>query len=399
MDIEKHPTFEPHFRDGSGKVFPHLDKSSRICVVGAGAFGGWSALHLLRCGFDVTLIDAWGAGNSRSSSGDETRVTRSTYGKHELYFQMNVRSLAIWKEHEAMFARKIFHNTGVLWFCYSESTPLVDDSIPFSVKFKNPYEYLDPAAVRQRYPEVNTADLHHVWFDPYGGYLKAREACVEVANCFVREGGRYLQQAVSPGRPAKGRMDRILLDDGNSLTADLFIFACGSWLPGIFPNELGNVIKPTRQEVYYFGLPSDGAQSFDQMPVWIDADGTFMYYGIAGNAARGFKIGVDVRGKQFDPTSDDRSPDPAVLDAARTFLGHRFPRLKHAPLLESRVCPYENSPTGNFIVDFLPGCENVVIVGGGSGHGFKHGPALGELVAHAFTGRSDIPLLFTLDNQ
>src|SRR5690606_36072415 len=181
--------------------------------------------------------------------------------------------------------------------------------------------------------------------------------------------------------------------------ADIFIFACGSWLPKLFPAELGNIIKPTRQEVYYFGLPSDGAVTFEEMQAWIDADGVSMYYGIAGNAARGFKLGVDIRGGSFDPTSDDRSPDPLVLHAARKFLEHRFPRLKNAPLLESRVCPYENSPSGNFVLDFLPNSDNVIVVGGGSGHGFKHGPALGEIVAKALAGESDVPSLFSISGQ
>lgn len=395
----EHPTFEPDYKDGRGKTFPQLHKGSRICIVGAGAFGGWSALHLLRRGFNITLVDAWGAGNARSSSGDETRVTRSTYGRNELYFRMNVRSLEIWREHEKLFSKKIFYNTGVLWFCYRENTPIVDDSIPFSKKYDCPYEYLDLAAIRKHYPEVNTDDLHHAWLDPHGGYLKAREACAEVLSCFISEGGHYIQRAVVPGEITNGRMHHIILDDGNKLAADIFIFACGSWLPKLFPAELGNIIKPTRQEVYYFGLPSDGAVTFDEMPAWIDADGVSMYYGIAGNAARGFKLGVDIRGGSFDPTSDDRSPDPLVLHAARKFLEHRFPRLKNAPLLESRVCPYENSPSGNFVLDFLPNSENVIVVGGGSGHGFKHGPALGEIVAKALAGESDVPSLFSISGQ
>ncbi len=398
MRVE-HPTFEPDYKDGSGKTFPKPGRKSRICVIGAGAFGGWSALHLLRNEFEVTLVDAWGPGNSRSSSGDETRVTRSTYGRNELYFQMNVRSLEIWKEHEKLFTQKIFHNTGVLWFCYGESTPIVDDSIRFSEKYNCPYEYLDLTEIRKRYPEVNTHDLHHAWFDSYGGYLKAREACAQVVKCFLNEGGTYIQHAAVPEETATRRMNYVILDNGEKVKADLFIFACGSWLPKLFPAELGGVVNPTRQEVYYFGVPNEGAITFDRMPAWIDADGVSMYYGIAGNAQRGFKLGVDIRGQNFDPTSDERLPDPDVLGAARKFLGHRFPRLKTAPLLESRVCPYENSPSGNFILDFLPGRENVIVVGGGSGHGFKHGPALGELVAKALTGQSDVPLLFSLSSQ
>jgi glycine/D-amino acid oxidase-like deaminating enzyme len=130
--------------------------------------------------------------------------------------------------------------------------------------------------------------------------------------------------------------------------------------------------------------------------VWVDVDGRDHYYGIPGNAGRGFKVGVDIRGPAFDPTHGERVYSPDVLEKARAFLAHRFPGLRHAPLLESRVCPYENSPDGNFIFDVHPHARNVVLLGGGSGHGFKHGPALGELVAGVLTGSRSRPALFAL---
>ncbi len=131
---------------------PVLPPKSKIVVVGAGAFGGWSALYLLRAGFNVTLLDAWGPGNSRSSSGDETRVIRSTYGANEFYFDLNVRALELWKENEQRFGKKLFFNTGVLWFCYNEKTAIVDASIPYTKKHKMEYEYLTPQQLQKRYP-------------------------------------------------------------------------------------------------------------------------------------------------------------------------------------------------------------------------------------------------------
>src|SRR5882672_5552142 len=146
-----------------------LPKGAKVAVIGAGAFGGWTSLYLLRNGFDVTLIDAWGAGNSRSSSGDETRVIRSTYGANEFYFSLNVRALELWKENQQRWNKQLFFNTGVIWFCYQEKSPLIDDSIPFSKKHKMEYEYLSRDEVKKKYPAINYNDLHHAWFDPYGG--------------------------------------------------------------------------------------------------------------------------------------------------------------------------------------------------------------------------------------
>lgn len=397
MDAPNINTFEPAYGESFEYTpLPDIPAGSRIGVVGAGAFGGWAALHLLRSGYDVTLYDAWGSGNSRSSSGDETRVIRSTYGKNELYFKMNARSLQLWREHERYFAKQVLINAGVLWFCYKEKTPLVDDSIPFSRKYGMEYVYLSTAELRKRYPHVNSADLDHAYLDPYGGYLLARESCQEVLKLFVSEGGKYIQREIKPLRKDGSDINEIALSDGSRETADAFLFACGSWLPLMFPNELQRIITCTRQEVYYFGVPAADSSAFDAMPVWIDADGKDFYYGIPGNSLRGFKIGVDKRGATFNPTSGERTPVEAVLKEARQFLSHRFPALRYAPLIEARVCPYENSPSGNFIFDMLPGTRNVFVLGGGSGHGFKHGPALGELVAGVFTGKERAPDAFRL---
>ncbi len=390
-------TFSPSSDySGLSTRFPQLSKSNSIIVVGAGAFGGWSALHLLRQGFKVTLVDAWGAGNSRSSSGDETRVIRSTYGANELYFDLNVRALELWKENQITFGKKLFHNTGVLWFCYENETPLVDDSIPFTKKHNMLYERLTNIELQKRFPIVNTDSIHHTFLDSYGGYLKARESCMAVFDAFIMEGGNFIQAQASPGKIRNGKIENILLSNGETLKADTFIFACGSWLGKLFPEVLGNVITCSKQEVYYFGVPYDHALAFENFPAWVDVDGKNFYYGIAGNANRGFKIGVDIRGEAFDPSYGDRSVNPEVLTKAKEFISDRFPLLKNAPLLESRICPYENSPDGNFIFDLHPETDNLLFLGGGSGHGFKHGPALGELVANVLSGKAKAPALFSI---
>lgn len=388
-------TFAPTSQDASADFqIPQLEKGSKVCIVGAGAFGGWAALFLLRAGYRVTLIDAWGAGNSRSSSGDETRVIRSTYGSNELYFQMNLRALELWKEHNTRFRSPAFTNTGVLWLCHDAHSPVVDDSIPFANKYQVPCERLERSDLRKKYPILFSEDLSHAWFDPFGGYLKARRSCQEVIELFIHEGGNYVEGHGTPGSISSGNMENVIVGS-ETINADLFLFACGSWLPKVFP-FLKEVITCTRQEVYYFGVPSTHNKIFNNFPVWVDLDHRDNYYGIPGNEARGFKVGVDRRGQVFDPTFDDRIIDPDVLQHARTFLLNRFPALQDAPLLEGRVCPYESTADGNFIFDLHPEASNTLILGGGSGHGFKHGPALGELVANCVLGKRLAPALFRL---
>jgi glycine/D-amino acid oxidase-like deaminating enzyme len=375
---------------------PKFNDGGSIVVVGAGAFGGWGSLYLQRRGFKVTLVDAFGAGNSRSSSGDETRVIRSTYGNNKTYFDLNVRALELWKENQQRFQKKLFFNTGAIWFCYNSNTPIVDDSIPFAETHGMAYEYLLPAEIKRRYPVINSDDLHHAYFDPFAGYLKARESCQVVLDAFINEGGRFIQAYATPGCIAEKRLQSILLSNGEEINADAYIFACGPWLGNLFPEALGTLITCTKQEVYYFGAPEKLAKSFDDLPVWIDVDGENFYYGICNNAYRGFKIGIDKRGEIFNPSEGERIITEEILTRAKSFIAHRFPGLAGAPLIESRVCPYENSPDGNFIFDLHPETENLFFLGGGSGHGFKHGPALGELVAKVLKGESNVPSIFSL---
>jgi glycine/D-amino acid oxidase-like deaminating enzyme len=219
-------------------------------------------------------------------------------------------------------------------------------------------------------------------YEKDAGYLTARRACAAVLEGFLAEGGEYRQLAAQAGpQPVGGELRGITLSDGTTLGADGFVFACGPWLGRLFPDVIGDRVRATRQEVFFFGTPP-GDQRFIEpaLPVWADHGRGFIY-GIPGNEWRGFKVADDTRGPPFDPTTGERLPTPAVLQAAREYLAYRFPGMKDAPLVEARVCQYENSPDEHFIIDRHPAAANAWLVGGGSGHGFKHGPAVGELVA------------------
>ena len=149
-----------------------------------------------------------------------------------------------------------------------------------------------------------------------------------------------------------------------------------------FRKTIGDLIRPTKQDIFFFGPPARHANYFTDahMPVWGD-HGKRFFYGIPGSDRRGFKMADDTRGAAFDPTRGERVVSMATLKRVREYLELRFPAMKDAPLIEMRVCQYEQTPDSNFILDRHPKMENVWILGGGSGHGFKHGPALGEMAA------------------
>jgi glycine/D-amino acid oxidase-like deaminating enzyme len=376
---------------GRGSITPR--SRDHVIVVGAGAFGGWTALALVRAGMRVTLVDAWGAGHSRASSGGETRVIRAVYGGVPIYSEMAARALVLWREAEQQWKRQVLFRTGGLWMCATDDA-YVRRSIEPMKAVGLSIEQLSPGDAARRYPQISFRDVRTVFFEAEAGYIAARAACELVRETFVREGGEYKQAWARPGATAGARLSSITLSDGSTLDADRLVFACGPWMAQLFPDVIGRRIVATRQEVFFFGTPAGDTQyNLGALPVWVHL-GERTAYGVPGHERRGLKVADDTAGEEVDPTAMERTPSAAGLAGARAILRERFPALANAPLVEARVCQYEASSDGHFLVDRHPQFENVWLVGGGSGHGFKMGPALGEHVAALIQGRTAVYPLF-----
>ena len=362
-----------------------MKSKPHIAVIGAGAFGGWTALHLLERGARVTLLDAWGPGNSRASSGGETRIMRGTYGPDQPYTELAARALKLWTKYERRWKKRFLHRTGVLWMASSRDDAYERGSLAPLRQARIKFQELSTTEMKKRWPQVNFADVRWGILEPECGYLDARASCQAVVDAFVAQGGVYRQVAVSPegleDAATGARLRSITLSNGSRLKADYYVFACGPWLGKLFPQTLGSVIRPTKQDIFFFGTPAGDSRFTDaHLPVWGD-HGERFFYGIPGSDRRGFKVADDTRGSAFDPTSGERVVSPATLKRVREYIAFRFPAMKDAPLIETRVCQYEQTSDSHFIVDRHPRMENVWLLGGGSGHGFKHGPALGEMMA------------------
>jgi len=363
-----------------------------VAVIGAGAFGAWTAWHLRRAGRRVVLVDAYGPGNSRASSGGETRVTRMGYGADEVYTRWSQRSLALWKELAGSCGHKLFHETGVLWLARSED-PLTVATLATLGRLGIRHEKLARFELQARWPQIDLGPITWAIHEPDSGALMARRAVQSVAAQAAQEGVDVRTAAVEPPR-GKGRLASIATQ-GGPISAGAFVFACGPWLPKLFPALLDGRIFPTRQEVFYFGVPPGDARfAPPAMPVWVDFGEEI--YGIPDIEGKGFKVAPDRHGAAFDPDSGERVVSAAGLAEVRQFVTRRFPALKDAPLVASEVCQYENSSNGDFLIDRHPDFDNAWLVGGGSGHGFKHGPAVGEYVAAHVVDGSAVDAKFSL---
>ncbi len=389
--------FTPALKATEKVSLPHpLQKKEKIIVVGAGAFGGWTALSLAQKGYDVTMIDQFGPGNSQSSSGGETRLIRAFYEK-QIYFDLTVRSMKLWREHEGITGRKFFYQNGLLLFNYKAITPETEKAGPMYQKAGLSLEKFSPGEAKKRWPQLNTDGLDHVIFDSQAGYLEARSGCMSVADRLIKEGGKFIQQNVTRFKETSGKVSAVTLGDGQSIEADRFVFACGPWLIRLFP-ELTKKLKVTRALVFFFASPSSNADLMEnKLPTWMDRDldGPFRSFGVPGSAYRGFKVGLTPPmnnnvNDRFD--TYDRSVTAEELKLAREVLAKRFNGMKDQPLIEQRVCQYTLTPDSDFILDTHPGLSNLWLLGGDSGHGYKLGPALGELAADVVTGaKSKVP--------
>ncbi len=385
---------------GAFADLPQPDRAAvggvHVAVIGAGAFGGWTALHLLRAGARVTLLDAWGPGNARASSGGETRVIRGVYGGDRAYVEWTAKALHMWRQYEDQWGERLYGRTGVLWMVGRDDR-YVRAAQPLLSDVGLPYEELSNAQAASRFPQISFQGVEWALLEQHGGYLRAAHACRVVVDRFVAAGGTYRQiAALGDGLGGSGLASSGLsLSDGSVLAADRFVFACGPWLPALFPELLGERIVPSRQEIFYMGTPP-GTTTYheEHCPIWIDFAES-IHYGFPATDSRGFKVANDARGGPIDPTTDDRVPSPDQLDGIRRYLGERFPGLAGAPLLEARVCQYANTADGHLLIDRHPADPNTWLVGGGSGHGFKLGPVLGEFVSRLVLGDHAPPPVFT----
>jgi sarcosine oxidase len=356
-----------------------------VVVVGAGVFGSWTAHHLQQSGHRVTLVDAHGPAHSRASSGGESRLTRAGYGRDEIYTRLARDSLPQWTALSAVSGLPIFIPHGVLFFSQKRDD-YMQGSIDVHRKLGMPLEVLDGSQLQERFPMIDFEGVEVGIFEAGFGGLMARRSVQTLVDRFVRAGGTYLKGAAEPPS-AIGELAEVRLSNGERIKGDRFVFAAGPWLPKLFPDVIGPRIRPTRQEVFFFAPPAGDRRFLPHvMPGWADFNDGDIFYGFPDLESRGVKFAHDAHGVAVDPDAQDRRPTEAALAEIIAFRDRRFPLLRGAPLTEARVCQYENSSSGDFLIDFHPGLTNVLLVGGGSGHGFKHGPEVGRYAAGRLTG-------------
>jgi sarcosine oxidase len=336
--------------------------SRTAAVAGAGIFGASLARRLARDGWDVTLYERHEPGHERSASGDESRLIRFAHGADAWYARSAWRARKLWRELEAESGAELFRECGVAWFARAEDgweaaseRVLRDEEIPV--------ERLPPEDGGRLFPSFEPGDLAFILWEPNAGILRAGDATRAMTKSAQEAGVKVVREAAEPGQ----------------LEGDAVVWACGAWLASLFPDLVP--LHVTRQDSFY--LDCDEPWDAGPIPAWVEYDRSI--YGV-GRIGHGFKIAPDFVGPAFDPESDDRTPDERNETIARAYAKERFPALADAALAFSKACPYSLTPDTHFLLAPHPELDGNWIFGGGSGHGFKHGPALAEYAARVIAG-------------
>jgi sarcosine oxidase len=432
---------------------PGIVRSSRssanIVVIGAGAFGGWTALNLQRMGARVTLVDMYGPGNSRSTSGDETRGIRTSYGDRphgELWMQWANLAIERWNAWDAEFSKpqkmRIFFTTGDL-IMRPDWEPFLTQTRAWWVKNGIAHETLPVEEVRKRWPQIAVNDIKAVLYEPNAGVVRARRATESVAEVFRHEGGKIVIGRVVPPEPGSFDGHTIRLTNGDAITGDTFVFAVGPWLGKTFPLMQNRMRTPLGTVVYFGTPPGDERFTYPNLPSW-NFPGTTGWAGLpvdnrgfrvrggggGGGAPRSTAAGANTaaanaasanaapsggapaagnasptasttppappapsQSGQTDPDLSVRWVEPDRLTRTVQFTTDRFPALKDAPIVQTWACHYESTSSRNFVVDRHPNLRNVWIAGGGNAEGFKMGPVMGEYVAKRVLGDEGDPAI------
>ena len=344
--------------------------SETVAIVGAGIFGSSLAYRLARDGWHVTLYERHEPGHSRAASAGESRLIRYCHGSNDWYTRSAWRARELWRELEAETGRELLVECGVAWFARSDAGWEAESEQGLH-REGIPVERLSPESGRDLFPSFEPGDLRFILWEPNAGVLRAREATVATVEAGRGAGVRLIQDEASP----------------YTVSADLVVWACGAWL-----HELLDVpMRITKQDTVYFS--ADGWTT-PRLPAWIDYDRPI--YGHGDLDDLGIKVAPDAEGPPFDPETGERTVSPETEATARAYLSERFPALSDAPLKGGTVCQYALTTDTNFVIAPRPGKENEWILGGGSGHGFKHGPSLAEYAARVVTGQEEPSVQFGL---
>ncbi|MFB9471540.1 NAD(P)/FAD-dependent oxidoreductase [Nonomuraea salmonea] len=347
-----------------------------VIVVGSGIWGSSSALRLAETGWQVTLVERHRPGHVRQASAGETRLLRCSHGDDDWYARLAWQAREGWLRLGERAGEDLYVESGMLWFArkpdgWEHASAQVLKNLDIEC------EVLDPADGRRFFPDFRGDDLSFLLWEPNAGVLRARRATQVTAALAQAAGVRLVRARAVPVAGDEAPYGCAVEIEGEIHHADRVVWACGGWLPELFD---GLPITVTKQDTLHFAAPPQW--SLPETPAWVDHGASA--YGHGDVDGVGMKATSDAEGPPYEPEHGPRVVDPGSVEQARGYLRRRFPSLAELPVLFTQVCQYALTPDAEWLLaEVSPG---VWVLGGDSGHGFKHGPAWAGYVAGVLDG-------------
>ncbi len=347
----------------------------KVIVVGGGVMGLAAASALAGHGADVAVLERYTVAHDWASSHGLSRAIRHEYGSEAIYSRMVARSLTLWDELARESGQPLYTETGVLALGQPDDGHTLAGYDVMRAE-DLPVERWTPEECEARFPAFRAGEFGAITFNPRGGMLAASD-CVRALAAQIRSRGGAIREGVRVRLvEPRGTGGRVVLDDGTVLDADRVIVAAGPWVHDVL-GDLRLPVQATRSQVCYLaGLPTS-AFAVGQFPVFLVG---MTYYGFPLQGPSWFKVGWHGRGADADP-NDPYPPDQAQIAEVRDFLQSVIPAAADGELALVDRCMYDMTPDEDFILDRHPGGPGVVIGSGFSGHGFKFGPVIGDLLS------------------
>ena len=370
-----------------------MKNTYEILIIGGGIFGITAAVELAKRKYNIGLINPDSIPHHLSASNDINKAVRMEYGSDQEYFKMAEMAIEGFREWNALFKETLYHEVGFLMLCQNkmetDAQSYERDSFKNLVEAGYSTNRLDAATIRKQFPAVNPEKYIDGNFNPKGGYVASGRLVERLADY-----ARSIGVSIIEGQTAekfivdKNKLQAVKTKEGNTYQCGHAIVAAGASTPYLLP-ELKPYMKSTGQPVFWLKPTDPTLFSPPHFSVFTADISNTGWYGFPYSKKYGVvKIAKHSNGISIHPDKDDRQIKDEEVKDMRNFLATTFPSLVDAPLVFTRRCLYTDTLDGHFWIDQHPEIKGLSVSSGGSGHGLKMAPLLGEITADMVEGKT-----------
>lgn len=363
-----------------------------IFIIGGGIYGLTAALSLQARGHAIRVLDHGPLPHPLAASTDISKVVRIDYGPDEAYMELAERAREGWLRWNQTFGEELYHEDGLLMLTQGVMQPggFTYESYRLLQKRGHEVERLDAETIAARYPAWNVQLYGDGYFNPKGGYAQSGRVVAALADRARHAGVAFsTEQFVEEVHVENGHVSRLRLANGERVAAEQVVVAAGAWTPMLVP-DLQDVMHAVGQPVFHLRPPEPERYRPPNFHTFAAAVAQTGWYGFSLHPHENvLKLANHGVGRPIDPRLDERVVTDDQFDMLRDFLAQTFPGLVHAPVVYTRLCLYCDVLDGHFWIDRHPQIEGLTVSSGGSGHGFKFAPVLGDLTADAVEGKEN----------